>query len=635
VETRFDLANRCFAVASVANGSFVTITGADGYRADAARKRDAAPLHFKPTSLGGYLVHDRRERLLAVGEGDAVTRAPLPGPPAEWSVRRARGDSFSLRSSSTGRLLVVGADGVLETGTPGRRARFRFERRRGCEHYPEAAVNARGRVTKSRRGGGAFGYVDAHLHVIADLRAGGRVISGESFNRFGVTEALGRDADVHGEDGSLDITGNLLRSGMPAGTHDTEGWPNFTGWPTYDTYTHQQTYYRWLQRAYMAGLRVVVAQLVEDEPLCEIEPSRSHSCDETETIELEAQRLRELQDYVDAQSGGPGEGWFRIVTGARQARRAIERGQLAVLMGVEASNAFGCSEFMGEPQCDREDVDRGIEHYRRLGIRSMFIAHWVNNAFAGAKVEDGDIGTFIATFNVQQTGRPFQTGPCPDEEYGDSCNTKGLTDIGEYLVNRLMDNNILIELDHLSELARLRVLEIAEERNYPVISSHTGSGGVWTASDLARLYGVGGFATARPDTASNLARTILSFRRFKRKGEPLGLGVGTDTGGFSAAPGPDPAAQQKPLAYPFRSYDGKVSFACQIAGGRKFDLNKDGVAQYGMYADLLAYMRQQTGGKRASRLLFNSAEAYLRTWRRAERAAASRTGPAAATTPPA
>jgi hypothetical protein len=152
-----------------------------------------------------------------------------------------------------------------------------------------------------------------------------------------------------------------------------------------------------------------------------------------------------------------------------------------------------------------------------------------------------------------------------------------------------------------------------------VISSHTGSGGVWTESDLERLYSVGGFATARPDTASNLARTILSFRRFKRKGEPLGLGLGTDTGGFSAAPEPDPAAEERPLKYPFRSYDGKVSFACQIAGGRKFDLNEDGVAHYGMYADLLAYMRRQTGGKRASRLLFNSAEAYLRTWRKAER----------------
>ena len=590
--TRYALANHCFALESLASGGF---------------EPDGAPFFFKPTSLGGYLIHDRNSRLLAVGDGGAVTRTELPGPPAEWSVTRARRDAFAVRSAATGRLL----------------GRFRILPRAGCARYPEAGLNARGRITKKRKRGGAFGYVDAHLHVVADLRAGGRVISGESFNRFGVTQALGRDADVHGEDGSLDITGNLLRSGSPAGTHDTEGWPSFSGWPTHDTYTHQQVYYRWLQRAYMSGLRVVVAQLVEDEPLCEIEPSRSHSCDETDTIELEAARLRELEDYVDAQSGGPGKGWFRIVTGARQARRAINRGQLAVLMGVEASNAFGCSEFMGEPQCDRDDVDRGIEHYRQLGIRSMFIAHWVNNAFAGAKVESGDIGTFIASFNVQQTGRPFETGPCPEEEYGDSCNTKGLTELGEYLVNRLMDNRILIELDHLSEHARLRVLEIAEERNYPVISSHTGSGGVWTASDLERLYSVGGFATARPGTAANLARTILSFRRFKEKGEPLGLGLGTDTGGFSAAPGPDPQAAERPLPYPFRSYDGKVSFAWQLAGGRKFDLNKDGVAQYGMYADLLAYMRQQTGGKRASRMLFNSAEAYLRTWRKAEKRGAT------------
>ena len=63
-----------------------------------------------------------------------------------------------------------------------------------------------------------------------------------------------------------------------------------------------------------------------------------------------------------------------------------------------------------------------------------------------------------------------------------------------------------------------------------------------------------------------------------------------------------------------------MRFLCPVAGERKYDLNKDGVANYGLYADLLAYMRQQTGGKRATRLLFRSAEAYLRTWRRAERA---------------
>lgn len=584
-KNRFDLANRCLDLAG-------------------------EPIYFKPTFLGSYLLYDKDERLVTAGDGDEVTRGDQVGQTAEWAARRSRGGGFHFISSATARPLTI--DG---------KTRFPLEKSRGCKRYPEAKLGAKGRIARGRRrDGSVFGFVDAHLHVVADLRAGGQVISGESFNRFGITEALGRDAEVHGPDGSLDVTGNLLRSGMPAGTHDTEGWPNFTGWPSFDTYTHQQTYYRWLQRSYMAGLRVVVLQLVEDEPLCELEePRTSHSCDETDTIELEAQRVRELQGYVDAQSGGPRRGWFRLVRNSRQARRVIERGKLAVVMGVESSNLFGCSEYMGEPQCDRADVDRGIALYRRLGIRSVFVAHWVNNAFAGARVESGDIGTFIATFNIQQTGRPFETGPCPEPEHGEACNTKGLTELGEYLIGRLMDNHILIEADHMSERARLRVIEIAEERDYPIVSSHTGTGGVWTQSDLERLYGIGGFATARTDTAADLARKILSFRRFKKRGEPLGIGLSTDTGGFAATVEPDPAAAEKPLIYPFKSYDGRVTFVRAVAGKRKFDLNTDGVAQYGMYADLLAYMRQQTGGKRASRLPFNSAEAYLRSWRRAER----------------
>lgn len=614
--TRHDMANRCLAVESVATG------------------RQVGAFYFKSTTLGSYMLRDADGRLLTAEPGGAVTRGETPAQAAEWAAQRAGKAAFRIRSVSTGFLLAVGRGGEPDAG-PGRgRSRFRLRAARGCSPYPEARLGARGRPFRgTRRDGTVAGFVDAHLHVVADLRAGGRVISGESFNRFGITEALGRDADVHGDDGSMDITGNLLRSGNPVGTHDTEGWPSFTGWPAFDTYTHQQAYYMWLKRTYMAGLRVVVAQLIEDEPLCEIEPERSHSCDETDTIELEARRLRELENYVDAQSGGPGRGFFRIVRNARQARRVVEDGKLAVVMGVESSNLFGCSEFMGEPQCDRDDVDRGIELYRKLGIRSVFIAHWVNNAFAGAKVESGDIGTFIATFNVQQTGQPFETGTCPQPEHGDSCNVKGLTGLGEYLVNRLMDNHILIELDHLSERARMRVLEIAEERDYPVVSSHTGSGGVWTESDLERLFSVGGFATARPDTAAKLAETILSFRRYKRKGKPLALGLGTDTGGFSAAPEPDPAGQAEPLIYPFRSQDGKVRFVCAVTGERKFDLNQDGVAQYGMYADLLAYMREQPGGKRAMRILFDSAEAYLRTWRRAERApaASGRSGRAGAT----
>ena len=193
-----------------------------------------------------------------------------------------------------------------------------------------------------------YGFADAHLHITADMRAGGRVIYGKAFDRDGIAAALGHDADDHGPNGILDITGNLLRSGLPVGTHDTGGWPTFAGWPTHDTITHQQIYYRWLQRAWLGGERLVVAQTVEDEPLC-----RSSRCARTRatrptTIELQVARLRApRRRYVDAQRGGPGRGWFRLVEDPAAARRAIEDGKLAVVIGVESSNLFGCSESLG------------------------------------------------------------------------------------------------------------------------------------------------------------------------------------------------------------------------------------------------------------------------------------------------
>src|SRR6185312_11025064 len=106
--------------------------------------------------------------------------------------------------------------------------------------------------------------------------------------------------------------------------------------------------------------RLVVAQTAEDEPLCNIEPIRTHSCDEMDTVKLEIKRLHQLQRYVDAQSGGPGKGWFRLVYNPTQARRVIERGKLAVVIGMETSDALGCSEFQGAPQCTKEDIDAGI-----------------------------------------------------------------------------------------------------------------------------------------------------------------------------------------------------------------------------------------------------------------------------------
>jgi hypothetical protein len=245
------LANGCFAIK--ANGRFIALAGG-GYRASGTSIAHAARFYVKPTGLGTYLLYDQGGKLLSAGVGRRFLRTSDGGPRSEWAVGR------------------VGGWG----GFP-----FKFVPASRCTPFPEARVGATGRpFTGPRPGGKVFGFVDAHLHITANMRAGGLVIYGEPFDRFGIVAALGRDAKVHGAGGRLDYTGNLLRSGTPVGTHDTHGWPTFAGWPTYNTQTHQQSYYVWLERAWEAGERLVVAQTVDDQPLCMLEPRRIDGCNE-------------------------------------------------------------------------------------------------------------------------------------------------------------------------------------------------------------------------------------------------------------------------------------------------------------------------------------------------------------------
>jgi len=615
-----ELASRCVALRSRLNGRFIAVE-ANGYGTVSRIVARATALYLKPTGLGTYMLQDRSGHLVAVGAAGGVGSLAPPGLPAEWSVRRSARRTFAIASSADARQLAVdpgtGRLVLVAAGTGGPGGRFEFVPARGCTPFPEAQIGASGpSVQRASRDESVFGFSDVHLHITADMRAGGSVIYGESFDRFGITEALGHDENDHGPDGSLDVTGNLLRSGSPVGTHDTHGWPTFAGWPVHDTYTHQQTYYVWLERMWKAGLRLVVAQTVEDQSLCEIEPLRSHSCDETDSIKLQIQRLRAMQDYIDAQSGGSGTGWFRIVTDPRQAREVIRAGKLAVVIGIESSNPLGCSEFEGIPQCSTEDIDRRLDEYGRLGVRSMFIAHWTDNALAGAAFEGGATGRFISGLQVVQTGQPFMSEPCTDGDEADGqCNARGLTDLGRYLVEQMMARHMLIDVDHLSQKARRSVLTIAEGRRYPLISSHTGTGGEWTPAQLKELYALGGLASITPATAAKMLDKMRELQSFASPDHLFGAGLGTDTGGFNALPGADAATT--PLRYPFRSYDGEVTFARQRTGERTYDLNRDGVAHYGLFADLIADMQQQPGGTDALRPFFRSAEAYLEMWQRA------------------
>ena len=215
----------------------------------------------------------------------------------------------------------------------------------------------------------------------------------------------------------------------------------------------------------------------------------------------------------------------------------------------------------------------------------MFIAHWVDNAFAGAALEGGDKGAFINVFNRYQTGHYFRTGPCPYEGQGEEadplnafemtvlaeffprtapiaaepppsyppgrqCNAKGLTKLGAYLVRRLIDEHMLIEVDHLGEWARKRVLEIAAKPRLPAglgphqHRRHLDAGG-------ARSSSTGSAASPRRPRpqAPQLAAKFAALRGYQGR-RRAGIPLGTDTGGFSSLPEPREDAADQPAALP-------------------------------------------------------------------------------------
>ena len=71
------------------------------------------------------------------------------------------------------------------------------------------------------------------------------------------------------------------------------------------------------------------------------------------------------------------------------------------------------------------------------------------------------------------------------------------------------------------------------------------------------------------------------------------------------------------MTYPFTGLDG-VTISQQRSGVRVFDVNADGVAHYGMYADWVEDVERVAGadGAALSADLGRGAEAYLQTWER-------------------
>ena len=129
-----------------------------------------------------------------------------------------------------------------------------------------------------------IGFADIHNHQFSYLGFGGKIFHGRAFGE--ISQALPHCDVDHGPGGVGDIMGNVLKgtySGYSPG-HLVGGYPQFDGWPRWDSVSHQAVYEDWLYRAVQGGLRLMVMFAVNNEYMCG-KANTSLSCNDMEAVD--------------------------------------------------------------------------------------------------------------------------------------------------------------------------------------------------------------------------------------------------------------------------------------------------------------------------------------------------------------
>ena len=191
---------------------------------------------------------------------------------------------------------------------------------------------------------------------------------------------------VHGAGGSADLLNQLIPHGSSG--HGVMGFPDMNGWPAFDVHTAQQAYWEWLKRAHDNGLKLMVMLAVNNSLLCELSVHRaSFGCTDDSAVNRQIQGAKDLEDYIDARAGGPGQGFYRIVYNSEEARTAIAAGKLAVVLGTEVDTMWGCTP--GQLVCTDGYIATQVANYYNAGIRVVYPIHLIDNKFGGTAVYNG------------------------------------------------------------------------------------------------------------------------------------------------------------------------------------------------------------------------------------------------------
>jgi microsomal dipeptidase-like Zn-dependent dipeptidase len=402
------------------------------------------------------------------------------------------------------------------------------------------------------------GFADIHNHVFSEYGFGGAwfhgSVVGDLAHAMSSCEVEFDPFSTKGDHARVKIPfisqliAKTQGSWGDTGQHldKTEGYPSFTGWPRWDSIAHQQNWEGYLKSAHENGMSLMVLSAVNFEPLCDLMPDENKKfkdCSDAYAVDLQLKAAHEFEKSHP---------WFKIVTSPKEAREAIAKKQLAVILSIEVTHLFGDGDW-----------HQGFDHVYAQGVRTFQLAHQMDNRFAGVAIHNPIFRILQWLRDFKADGKWYQIfssrfGFQYKIEGETRENVKGLTDEGRAVLEEMMKRKMPIDLAHMSEQSvRDTQALTVPHGNYPVYISHghfrhamdDGKFSVWekSSSDWVLDYirdsgGIFGLRTGPEKTksfggskaANDCQGSSKSFAQTYQYGRNKGLSVafGSDLNGF-------------------------------------------------------------------------------------------------------
>jgi microsomal dipeptidase-like Zn-dependent dipeptidase len=236
-----------------------------------------------------------------------------------------------------------------------------------------------------------WGLADLHTHPMAHLGLGQLVFHGQPDGDIKLS--LTNCNCFHGGPGPDNLCGNYLRQ-LALTAFDEEGadhhqfgwdynqWKRFQRWPIFTSYSHQQMWYEWVQRAYNGGLRVMVALTVHNKLLAKAMLGSHGAIDDYSVM---TNQIAQLKEFVARH-----DDFMEIAYDPFQLREIVRNNKLAIIIGSETDDIGNFDRNpavseLGDP-LSRVLVKQKLQELHDLGLRYIFPVHLTDNKFGGTAV---------------------------------------------------------------------------------------------------------------------------------------------------------------------------------------------------------------------------------------------------------